>query len=99
MNANGHGGGGNEYNGFVDDDEANLTVDHSPGAVGGGYDMEEIIPSVIYSTNHNVSESYGLIKNQDEDEEETIDQREDTTDTIGGGQVDETPDIDVLDEV
>merc|ERR1712087_607975 len=48
-------------------DEEVLTVDHSPGAVNGGYDMEEIIPSVIYSTNHTVSESYGLIKHEDED--------------------------------
>lgn len=92
---NGHNG---RYNGFDDEqeDEDNLTVDHSPGAVGGGYDMEEIIPSVIYSSNNN-SESYGLIKNQDEDEEETLDvrDREDTTDTRP--EVDDTPDIDVLD--
>jgi len=75
---NGDGGMGG-FRGYEDhDDEQNLTVDHSPGAVGG-YDMEQIIPNVIYSTNNSASESYGLIKNEDDDdEEEPLDQHRDS---------------------
>eukprot|EP01083_Nonionella_stella_P300320 1024657_1 len=38
-----------------------------------GYDMEEIIPNVIFSKNRSASESYGLIKTQDDDEDDSDD--------------------------